>query len=173
MKKILLRSFIAGGLVLAFCSWQVAGASVVLVGGRLHSKSESKMTAPDFSLSTVAGKTVVLKDLRGNKSAILFFFTTWCPYCLQKLPMLAREYENYQSEGIELLAIDVGESKAKVASFSNREHLPFDILLDEDMKVSGDFDVLGVPTVVLVSKDGVVLYEGNDLPHNYKELLAS
>jgi len=136
----------------------------------LGQKSQSQTIAPDFSLETIAGKITALKDLKG-KGVILFFFTTWCPYCRQKLPLLAKQYQKYQSDGFELLVTDVGESKAKVSSFAAKEHLPFDILLDVDMKASEAYGVLGVPTFILISKDGLVVYEGNEMPSNYQELL--
>lgn len=125
--------------------------------------------APHFQMKTMNGKSVSLEGLRG-KDVIVFFFTTWCPWCRKKIPSLIKNEPNYKSEGIELLLVDVGESQAKVFSFANKNNIPSDILLDRDMKVSQDYDVVGVPTVVLISKDGRVVYNGNDLPSNYKQL---
>lgn len=132
--------------------------------------SSEKVAAPDFSLESVSGKTVSLSDLKG-KGVILFFFTTWCPYCRSKIPVISKEYSQYQSQGIEFLLIDTGESKIKIASFIAKEHLTFDVLLDSRMKASEDYGVMGVPTFILISKEGFVVYEGNELPHNYAELL--
>jgi len=165
MNKILLRVVMGVvTVVLLFSSRDVSAYA------SLGQKNSTQAIAPDFSLPTIAGKTVALKDLKG-KGTILFFFTTWCPYCRQKLPLLAKQSEKYQSEGFEILATDVGESKAKVSSFATKEHLPFDILLDVDMKVSEAYGVLGVPTFILISKGGLVVYEGNEMPSNYQELL--
>ena len=126
--------------------------------------------ASDFSLPTVAGSTVALKDFKG-KGVILFFFTTWCPYCRHTLPVLAKNYQEYQNQGFELLVIDAGESKPKVSSFIAKESFPFDILLDGDTTVAEAYNVVGVPTFVLVSKQGRIVYSGNDMPAHYKELL--
>lgn len=143
--------------------------SDVLASSARAAKPESAV-APHFNLKTMKGKDVSLADLKG-KNVIIFFFTTWCPWCRKKIPSLVKNEPRYKSEGIELLLVDIGESQAKVFSFANKNSVPFDILLDRDMKVSQDYDVVGVPTVVLISHDGRVVYNGNDLPPNYKELL--
>lgn len=153
-------------LFIFILSLRVAGAA-----GSLGMSGKEQKKAPDFSLETVAGKTVALKDLNGQ-GAIMFFFTSWCPYCRQKLPLLSQEYPTYQKEDVRLVAVDAGESKAKVSSFATKEKLPFDVLLDIDMKVAEAYGVIGVPTFVLISKGGAVVYQGNELPRNYKELLA-
>ncbi len=165
MNKILLR-VVMGTMAALF----LFSSRDVSAYASLGQKNQAQTIAPDFSLETIAGKTVVLKDLKG-KGVILFFFTTWCPYCRQKLPLLAKQYQKYQSDGLELLVTDVGESRAKVSSFATKEQLPFDILLDVDMKASEAYGVLGVPTFILISKDGLVAYEGNEMPSNYQELL--
>lgn len=132
---------------------------------------KARSAAPEFTLKTAGDKTVSLKDLKG-KGVMLFFFTTWCPYCRQKFPSLVAEYEDLRIQGIELVVVNAGESGAKISSFISKEKLPFDILLDSSMKTSEEYGVLGVPTFVLVSKSGEIIYQGNDLPRNYKELLS-
>ena len=44
--------------------------------------------APGFALETTADTKVALRDVNG-RGVVLFFFTTWCPYCREKLPLLA------------------------------------------------------------------------------------
>jgi peroxiredoxin len=165
MRKVMMQVAIVVCLGISVCSFADVSASA-----SLGSRGGENLAAPDFTLETAGGKTVSLKDFKG-KGVILFFFASWCPYCRQKLPSLSKNYSRYQSENIQLLAINAGESKAKVSAFAAKEKLPFDILLDVDSKTSGAYDVVGIPTFVLISKDGRVVYEDNDLPHNYKELI--
>lgn len=152
MSRFSLRCFCAFILLLSFLSF------------------ENVFAAFDFTLDTAGGKTVSLKEAKG-KGVILFFFTTWCPYCRQKFPSLSKDYETFRREGIELFVIDAGESQAKVSSFLSKAQPPFDVLLDKSTAVAEAYGVVGVPTFILISKSGVVVYEGNDLPGNYKELL--
>lgn len=66
------------------------------------------------------------------------------------------------------------EPAEKVAKFVKANGLPFRTLLDEDGSVAGSFGVVGVPTIVLIDKNGHIIAAGHrtlDLPLK-KELLA-
>jgi peroxiredoxin len=134
------------------------------------SKKEEARPAPDFTLESLKGDSVTLSHFKG-KGVILFFFTTWCPYCREKFPGLSRSYEADKRDGIELLAINEGESRQKISSFVSKENVPFDIFLDSDMKAAQDYGVLGIPTFALINKEGMLVYEGQEIPSDYKELL--
>lgn len=172
-KNIVLKHIRFGMLLIIFFAVPIffeAYASASL--GRPESGQAGHLkTAPSFKLKTVSGKKVSLSDSQG-KGRVLFFFTTWCPYCIQKFPSLAKDYPSFQKDGIELLVIDSGESEAKVASFAKKMNTPFEILLDEDMSVAEDYGVVGVPTFYLVNAAGSIVFEGNELPSNYKILLS-
>ncbi len=127
--------------------------------------------APDFTLETTADTKVTLRDVNGH-GTILFFFTTWCPYCREKLPSLDAERRKMKDEKIELLLVDAGESKAKVKAFIEKQQLPFVVLLDVHTLVAESYGVVGVPTFVLISADGEIVWMGNELPDNYRKLLA-
>ncbi|MFH0877793.1 MAG: TlpA disulfide reductase family protein [Candidatus Omnitrophota bacterium] len=165
MKKTAKRilSVFALGILLTSSEYVLASGSLRRSEAQ-EIKAES--AAPEFTLQTIAGKSVALKDFKG-KNVILFFFTTWCPYCRDKIPYLVKEYKHYQEQNIELLLIDVGESKTKVDAFCVKNNLPFDILLDSATKTADDYGVVGVPTFALVTKDGRVARVDNELPSNY------
>ena len=40
------------------------------------------------------------------------------------------------------------------------------------MKTAEAYDVVGVPTFILVSGEGKIVFEGNDVPDRYKSLLS-
>lgn len=169
--RILVKKVLwVGCLGLLLLSSGLVMASGSLRASEPKEKKEKEVMAPDFSLQTVSGKTVALNQLKG-KGIILFFFTTWCPYCREKIPMLSKNYSTYQSQNIELVPVNVGESLPKVNAFLAKHEVPFDVLLDSATKVSGAYGVMGVPTFVLISKDGRVVYMDNDLPSNYADQL--
>ncbi len=137
-----------------------------VLGSAVLAKPQQGGEAKEFTLSSVSGKTVAMDDFNGRET-ILFFFTTWCPYCRDKFPLLAREYANYQREGIDLWVVDVAESPAKVSSFLSKQEAPFDVLLDKTGSVAQAYQVVGVPTFVLINKEGRIVYDGNDMPQDY------
>ncbi|MDD5006220.1 MAG: TlpA disulfide reductase family protein [Candidatus Omnitrophica bacterium] len=159
MRKIITVVF-ALCLVLALCFDSSSFYS-------MQNKNENQQ-APGFTLVNLSGKNVSLSDFKG-KAVVLFFLTTSCPYCRQELPLLNKEYPNMLASGIELLAIDITESKERVANFAQRYYIKYPVLLDLDGMVSMQYDIIGVPTLILISKEGKVISVENDLPSDYKE----
>jgi peroxiredoxin len=126
--------------------------------------------APDFTLQDLNGKSFSLKDFKG-KNVLLYFTTTWCPYCKREVPELKEMHLKYKGK-LEILAIDINESKTKVSSYIQKYQIPYTTLLDLEGKVALDYSIRGVPTKVLVGKDGrVFCYMCRDLPSQVEELL--
>ena len=168
MKKNMIT--IALGVVAVMMMTTVVDLRAYAMTGDGRGEAAQKAPAPDFALTSVSGKTVSLKDFKG-KNVILFFFATWCPYCREKIPGLTQNYALYQSQWIDVVLIDAGESQQKVESFAKKQGLSFDILLDKDSKVSESYGVMGIPTFVLINKEGMIVDEDNELPGNYQDLL--
>jgi peroxiredoxin len=119
-------------------------------------KETIEVQAQDFDLKDLSGKTHSLSDYKG-KTVLLNFTTTWCPYCIKDIPNLKKMYRTYEDKGFELIAIYIQESNQKVASFAQKYDLPYTILLDTEGMVARSYRVRGVPTKVLVNKQGTIL----------------
>ena len=66
-------------------------------------------------------------------------------------------HQEFKDQGLTILAINLGESRAVVAPWVEQHHLTFPILLDESGAVAGAYRVRGTPTVVLVDRQGRLL----------------
>lgn len=115
-----------------------------------------KMAAPDFTLQDLSGKTWRLSDQRG-KVVLLDFTTTWCPWCVKDIPNLKKISEKFKNQKFEFAAIYIKESKQKVSAFAQKKDLPYRILLDPDAAIAKKYFVRGVPTKIVVDKDGTIL----------------
>ena len=112
--------------------------------------------APDFALEDLDGNTVKLSHYT-DQGVLLVFSTTWCPYCSKEIPQLKELYAKYNQKGFEILNIDIQESKDKVSEYANEHKLPYKVLLDTDGEVASMYGVRGVPTKILINKDGTIL----------------
>ena len=112
--------------------------------------------ASDFTLNDLDGRSVRLSDYKG-RTIVLYFMATWCPECRGAIPQLKEIYSSYNARGLVLLAINVMESKDKVAAFSRKYNLPYPVLLDEDGKVYRSYGVGGVPVKALVDRNGRII----------------
>lgn len=120
--------------------------------------------APGFQLKGLDDKVVALSDYLGKKPVVLVFWTTWCPYCRQQLKQLNERLPELTKKGIQILAIDVGEPKNKVADFAKSRSLNLQILLDEENTVSNTYDLMGVPTYFVIDISGKVVMAANQFP---------
>jgi peroxiredoxin len=126
--------------------------------------------AGDIMLNDLNGREVNFSTYQG-KPAILFFWTTWCPYCQLELRKLIRQYPQMTKDGVILLGVNVSEPDYKVRRFLKGYALNFRILLDKNELLADKYDVIGVPTYVFLDKTGKAIAQYHSLPENYKSLL--
>ncbi|MGZ6248565.1 MAG: TlpA family protein disulfide reductase [Syntrophales bacterium] len=143
---------IAGLIVVALTSLLSCSESEQPTRGRTISDS----AAPDFILKDLAGADFRLSASRGEP-VLLIFLTTWCPTCRSEIPHYKEIYGTFGRRGLEVVAVDIEEPKNKVSQFAAKNQIPYRTLLDEEGRVSGAYDITGVPSMVLINKDGKVL----------------
>ncbi len=120
-------------------------------------KTPVEEKAPDFVLTDLQGQKFRLSDHRGKRPVLIIFSTTWCTFCKAEIPHFKALHATYAKQGLEIVNIDIQESKEKVAKFTAQNQLPYRVLLDRDGTVSGVYEVRGVPTMVLVDKKGLIV----------------
>jgi peroxiredoxin len=144
---------------------------VTLSFGQYRSNAPVKskaIPAPDFSLQDLQGKTFKLSGQLG-KPVVIFFGTTWCPSCRAEIPAYKAIYEKYAGRGLQVIYIDINEPAEKVARFAKSYSFPYRVLLDRDGSVANDYNIVGVPTLFLIDKEGNIItisHRTSDLPLN-------
>ena len=110
----------------------------------------------DFSLPTLEGELKSLNDYRG-KLVFLNFWATWCPPCRDEMPSMEALYQRFKERGLEIIAVNIGESQSEVLAFMQEYGLSFPTLLDEDGKVAGDYGIMSIPTSFFIDQEGNVI----------------
>lgn len=123
--------------------------------------------APDFSLQDLSGHAMSLTSYRGKKVVLLDFWATWCPPCRMSMPDLQKLADNFKDHGLEILSVNQGEEADQVRHFIEHKKYSFHVVLDKDQAVAAKYGVRGIPTLVLIDKNGVVQrisvgYSGNE-----------
>lgn len=114
---------------------------------------------------------VRLSDYKG-KPLVLWFWTTWCPYCRRQIPGLNDIYSELKLSGVELIAINIDERKERIVRFLKSYPINFDTLSDRNGDCAFSFGLVGVPTYIFIDKNGNVQFRNNYFPKDkYKELL--
>ncbi len=113
--------------------------------------------APDFTLPDGAGNTVSLHDLQGQV-VLINFWASWCGPCREEMPLLDQLSAKYGPLGFTLLGINVEEERELADRFLGGTPVSFPILYDRENGVSKLYDVIAMPTTVLVDRQGVIRF---------------
>lgn len=73
------------------------------------------------------------------------------------MPALQRLKRRFTPDEFELLAITTDEQRDAIKGFVRSLGLTFPVLMDDTKDVSAAFGVRGLPTTVLIGKDGRIL----------------
>lgn len=130
--------------------------------------------APNFTLKTLDGRTITLRDLRGHP-VWLNFFASWCPPCKREAPsMVALKRANPSLEIIGMNLTGSELSLADVKAFQAKFGINYPIALDRGNRVSTEYLVQVLPTSVFIDASGVIRKITVDelLPGMMKEALS-
>jgi len=141
--------------------WQI----LILIGILLNPAlaGDGNESAPDFTLSRDNGQVISLSDLRGQV-VMINFWASWCGPCRQEMPFLEQIHQRYEPLGFTLLGVNVEEDSDDAIAFLQERPVSFPILFDPKNDVSKRYDVIAMPSTVLIDRQGNVRH----LHHGYK-----
>lgn len=130
--------------------------------------------APDFTLPTLSGGKVHLRQLRGHP-VWLNFFASWCPPCKAEAPNIeaaARNNPKLEIIGMNLTGSEV--SLNDVRGFVRKFHLTYPVAIDQNNAVANRYQVQVIPTSFFIDAHGVIrdVYTGALLPGMIRSALA-
>lgn len=112
--------------------------------------------APDFVLKDLDGKEYRLSDYRG-KGVFLNFWGTYCKPCKKEMPYIDNQYKKYKDQGVEVIAVNVGETDLSIRNFVEQYNLSFPIVVDKDGEVQEAYNIYPLPATFLINKDGKIV----------------
>jgi thiol-disulfide isomerase/thioredoxin len=112
--------------------------------------------APELSVLTLDGRPVKLSQWKG-KTVLLEFWATWCGPCRAGMPGLEAMHRELAAKGLEVIAIS-NESPEQQQSFLAANSYTFQAWQDLDKSAETVFEVDALPTQILISAEGKILY---------------
>lgn len=116
--------------------------------------------APNFSASTLDGRTVSLADFRGQKNIVVAFWASWCGPCRLEMPELANFYKRHHTDcsDFEILAVSIDREPKDAEEYAVGQKLRFPVLLDSHERMADDYAVYSIPTMFVIDKKGKIVY---------------
>ena len=143
-------AFVAGTLALAAPRNVRAQDSGLSVGSQ----------APSAMLQTLDGKTVDLAKI-AKGPAVIEFWATWCENCEHLLPAMQKAQAMYGKKvKFVAVAVSVNQSVNRVKLHAARHNVPGEQLYDTKGDATGKWDVPATSYVVVLNKQGKVVYTG-------------
>ena len=136
----------------------VAGEVSLTLSGE-QGTVDPEMTPPDFFIIPDGGKAKSLAELKG-KPVFINFWNTWCPPCREEMPDLDRLYREY-GQDVEFIFINNltrEKSVHDVTEFLSDNGYSIPVYLDRQGEVARAYGISGIPTTVVLSGSGEVVY---------------
>jgi peroxiredoxin len=127
--------------------------------------AEVGQPAPDFTLKDAGGQTHHLADYRG-RIVVLEWTNPQCPFVQRHYSAKYHTMIDLQArvakEDVVWLAVDSSKfvTEASAAAWAKKEKIPYPILLDAAGTVGRAYGAKTTPHMFVISKKGILLYEG-------------
>ena len=146
----------------------VAGTTIIvgiIVMSTFYSAafSTDKQSAPDFTLKTIDDKEISLEDLE-DKIVVLSFSGITCSFCEPQMEEMAKVRERLRgNDDVFFLSVNImgGDDDADWLKFKNELNADWDFAMDNDGLV-GKFKIYTMPVIVIIDKEGYVVYTHKD-----------
>ena len=127
----------------------IAGDTAVL---RMHA---SPRRLPELVFEDGKGKRVTLADFRG-RTVLLNVWATWCPPCREEMPSLDRLQKALGGPAFEVVALSIDAGGAPVVKrfYDEIGIRSLAIYVDPGMRAAGQLATPGVPTTLLIDREG-------------------
>jgi thiol-disulfide isomerase/thioredoxin len=113
--------------------------------------------APAVQWQAADGTLIRLADLKG-KVVLIDFWASWCPPCKASFPALDALYRDLRARGLEILAVNLDERRRDADAFLATHPHTMPVLFDPKGESPLAFAVKGMPSSVLIDRDGTMRF---------------
>ncbi len=129
---------------------------------------------PEATAQRIGGGQESLSQYRGNV-LLIDFWATWCLPCIASFPDVLKLQQLLGDQGFRVITISTDESTELVEQFMDRRmELPFvNWFVGERSQLYEDWAIQGLPTYIVVDRDGVVRGRTHELESLYEVILEA
>ena len=129
-----------------------------------------------IEFNTADGRAVNLSTL-SNKVVLVDFWATWCPGCVTLSPKIQKLYDQFHTNGFDVVGINFDDDTNQAQRFIQKEGLTWPQFLGgrgADNKYGRDYSINALPSAWLVDRNGIVrdIHGTTDLEAKVAKLMA-
>ena len=111
-----------------------------------------------LAFAGLEGGKIDIRNYR-DKAVLVVFWATWCKPCFEDLPKLKALYQQYRSQGFEVIGVNLDNSPNGVKGYMQQNGMTWPQIHEAgglESPPSLAFGVISLPTMFLVDKKGLV-----------------
>jgi thiol-disulfide isomerase/thioredoxin len=138
--------------------------------------SEGKPYVDIEGIDFATGNATTLSAMLDSTQVTLVdFWASWCGPCRQEISEnLVRLYKKYGAKGLNIIGVDVWDKLPNHKKAVEELGITYPQLIDTTRAATENYGVVGIPTILLLDKDGTILkrgLRGDDIEAAIKEAL--
>ena len=169
MKKILFISLAFIALGFTACDSKSPITSNAVSKTKIN-EEKPKFQSQNYSLITTDEKIISFTsteegldfdEFKNKKAVIIDIFATWCPPCIESLPML-KEIKEINKDNLEIVSVLFQDPKTseEIKEFIKQHQINYPITMGSDnQKLADELSVKKVPEMFLFSKTGKFVHK--------------
>ena len=119
------------GIKMTFLNICLIVITIFILGCGEQKEIQDLGQAKPFELYDTDSVSYALKNYKG-KMVMIHFWADWCSHCRQEFPKIQIVYEKLKSQGIEIIAVNAGQTREHVLEIKMSYKLTFPLLVDEE-----------------------------------------
>lgn len=146
---------------------EIEAETAAETSGETEESGKQTVAAPDFTLVDQFGNSHTLSEYKG-KTVFLNFWATWCGPCRMEMPYIQKVYEEYGSNGGDVIILGVANPKTEeypnnsdvsqeeVERFLSENGYTYPVVMDLDGSIFATYGIQAFPTTFMIDKNGNV-----------------
>ena len=165
-KSLLLVGLIFLGLLFGGCDTKSSIDESIIAKSSSTEEKKVEFVSQSFTLITTDEKFISFRstnegldfdEFKGKKAVLVDVFATWCPPCIEEIPVLKELKEKYKDQ-FEIVSVlfEKDKTKEEIQEFIAKYGINYPVTMgEENFKLAKELgDVKKIPEMFLFSKDG-------------------